>query len=93
MSEVLSNLFYGKIKPHSSIKWETEEYEHHKQQFLELEKKLTALLSQEAKEIFLKYAEHSDSVARLYSENSFKEGFILGGEIFAEVLTRKETKE
>lgn len=93
MSEVLSKLYYGKIKPCSSNEWETEEYKTHKMKFLELEKKLTPLLSTEATEIFLQYAEHSDSLARLYSENIFKEGFVLGGKIFAEVLTRKEAED
>lgn len=90
MSDVIQDLYLGKIAPSQEKAKTTEEFLFHRAKFLELSKNLRETLDEQALSLFEEYSIHSDSLIVMGNEESFRKGFILGGNIFSEVLTSKE---
>lgn len=92
MSDVIQDLYLGKIAPIQEKAQTTEDFLFHRAKFLELSKTLRESLDEKALSLFEEYSIHSDSLIMMGNEESFRTGFILGGSIFAEVLTSKKTE-
>lgn len=87
MGETISELYQARLSPNYGKYVETEEFLYHREEYLSLGKQLRAKLDSESLKIFEDYLVHSEKLIYIESEQKFQEGFILGGKIFAEVLS------
>lgn len=92
MSDVIQDLYLGKIAPIQDKAKMTEEFLFHRAKFLEMGKLLRESLDEKSLSLFEEYSIHSDSLIGIGNEESFRKGFVLGGKIFTEVLTSKEVE-
>lgn len=92
MSDVIQELYLGKIAPSQDKAEATEQFLFHRKKFLELSKVLRESLDERALSLFEEYSHHSDSLSVMGNEESFRKGFTLGGKIFAEVLSSKSSE-
>ncbi len=92
MSDIIMDLFHGKISPFHDYTVETENYLKNRKKFLELGKEIQERLDEETYSIFKEYCTYSENLIAISNEETFKKGFILGGKIFAEVLLEKRRK-
>ncbi len=92
MGEMISELYRARLSPNYGKFVETEEFLYHREEYLNLGKQFRAKLDSETLKIFEDYLIHSEKLSYIESEQKFQEGFILGGKIFAEVLTSSHQK-
>lgn len=93
MSDILSKLYHGNMQPSTSTQWHNEEFEKNRKEYMELEKELVDSLGKESLELFFKFCESSDKLLTQQCEMNFKEGFLLSGKLFTEVLTQKDLED
>lgn len=86
MESIIEDLYTGQIAPKYSKVEQTEEFLFHRKEYLELGAKLRASFDEETTKLFEKYLEHSEQLIYIENQRLFRDGFVIGGKITAEIF-------
>lgn len=93
MNDIILDLYFGKVTPSHDFAEQTPLFLQNRKKFLELGKQIRERLDEDSLAMFQEYCTYSENLISISNEESFRKGFVLGGQIFTEVLTKKETKK
>lgn len=86
MSDIISDLYYGKLIPCKKSAPDSERFQFHKDKYFEISTKLQEKFDEETLALFQEYNHHADNLSAINAENTFKEGFTLGGKFMETML-------